>query len=662
MAQGALLLPRSVKPSGFARLNLAHPMARGIAAFLLPSGNGTFYDALTQRQGLRNANITLISTSEGRALHCNGSSGIVNVLGSIRNPLAVQNTAVSVIARLRLTAKSGNQGIAAQYGGTAGNNARGAFVGFNSSGNPFGGASTSGGVVGVTGTGDQSNIWVTLAACHTATTAQGQLWQNGVSKGTAINGVDNNVTTAATLIIGKQSDAYASSYTGDIAWVIAFNRIIRDDDAAFFFRTPFAVLQQERNYSFFSLPAAGGTVYNVTLSEAGSASDTISSVVIFPSTITESGSAADTVSNVAVLPSSISESGAGTDTVSNVVIFPSSISEIGSGADTVSNVAILSSAISENATAIDTISNIATLPSTIGESGSAVDTISSAAILPSTVAETGLATDVISASLVYNVAISEISAAADTISTLVVFVGNLAETGSSQDTVSNNAVLASTLLEVGAAIEVISNNAVLLSSISESGSATDVIGLALALNVSILEAGNASDIISAIATFLDSTRRFVLLLGLALQTLQAPVHRPTLVLGPRSYCSLAVESHGMPFFGTFPPVAQAQKQTISMDFGQFLPFGVGLTGTPTLALSVAFGADSSPSSRVTSGPIVGTVSTTLGGSGITNTAILFQVFGCLPGVDYIAEVTCSRTDGDVVEGSARLPCHAPGIQ
>jgi hypothetical protein len=115
----------------------------------------------------------------------------------------------------------------------------------------------------------------------------------------------------------------------------------------------------------------------------------------------------------------------------------------------------------------------------------------------------------------------------------------------------------------------------------------------------------------------------------------------------------------MPQFPTFPPVAPSQFQTCAFDFGDTLPNGVTLTGTPTINILHHIGIDPSPGSRIRSGPSVGTVPISQGGSGISNTAVIFQVGNCLNGVVYTIEVVCNRLDSDVAEGWAWLPCVGP---
>ncbi len=96
---------------------------------------------------------------------------------------------------------------------------------------------------------------------------------------------------------------------------------------------------------------------------------------------------------------------------------------------------------------------------------------------------------------------------------------------------------------------------------------------------------------------------------------------------------------------------------MAIDFGNFLPAGVTLTGTPTIALSVSYGTDAAPQSRLVGGPVVGTARD---GTGIANTAIVFQIGSCVAGTIYVIDAYCLRSDGDTAEASAHFQCLAPG--
>jgi hypothetical protein len=118
-------------------------------------------------------------------------------------------------------------------------------------------------------------------------------------------------------------------------------------------------------------------------------------------------------------------------------------------------------------------------------------------------------------------------------------------------------------------------------------------------------------------------------------------------------------AEGMPFIGELPFVAPDQVQTIALDFGRFLPAGVMLTGLPELNVSVKSGTDSSPASRISAGPTIGTAAQAIGGTGRAQTAVLFQVAGCVAGATYIVEAVCPRSDGDTAEGYVYLHCVQP---
>lgn len=111
--------------------------------------------------------------------------------------------------------------------------------------------------------------------------------------------------------------------------------------------------------------------------------------------------------------------------------------------------------------------------------------------------------------------------------------------------------------------------------------------------------------------------------------------------------------------GELPEVGPNQQQTMGLDFGSFLPEGVTLVGTPTLLMTTSFGTDDAAQSRVLVGPVIGLIPEDLNGTGIANTAVIFQVGNCLVGVRYVVDIYCPSSDGDVVEASAHFKCVRP---
>lgn len=111
-----------------------------------------------------------------------------------------------------------------------------------------------------------------------------------------------------------------------------------------------------------------------------------------------------------------------------------------------------------------------------------------------------------------------------------------------------------------------------------------------------------------------------------------------------------------------PVIVIIQKATITFDFGLWpLPDGVGFSGAPIVALTVHSGTDPDPQSRITSPPQIVTAGEDIGGTGIANRAIAFQI-GNIPGpVTYCAVASCALSDGDTDNptGWALIPAVQP---
>jgi hypothetical protein len=277
MPQAALNFPFARKPNLPARVDLAHPRAHGLAAFLIyPARNG-FYNAVTgevttNNRGTVNA-ATMKATGEGRALHMPGTN--ILQITKPRNPLGATPSAKggAVIARMRHLAHPSGNAFAAQYGNST--DGQGPYVGFNSSGNAVGGIWCSNGLAGGSDSTDWVNKWVTIGATTPVPTdnVDGLLFVNGVQRASGNNTHLNSTVAFNRLQIGGDGGSYEPAINVDIAWVAAFNRTLSDAEMAWWYRHPFAVLQQARNASFYSLPSAGGgastIVFRKTLSPVG---------------------------------------------------------------------------------------------------------------------------------------------------------------------------------------------------------------------------------------------------------------------------------------------------------------------------------------------------------------------------------------------------------
>ncbi len=204
-----------------------------------------------------------------------------------------------------------------------------------------------------------------------------------------------------------------------------------------------------------TVSSAGGTTYNVTVTETGAAADTDLAAAVFASSAAETGAAADTDSAAALYVSSTAEVATGSDTNSSSCIFRPSCSEAGGAVDTVTCAAVFGASIAEVLTAVDTVSNGSVYNLTVGEVGAAVDTNSVAATFVSSAAETGAASDSNSTHLTAAVSIGEVTAASETSTTTGSFGVSCSEAGGALDTVTVLATFAVSVLELLTAIDTV---------------------------------------------------------------------------------------------------------------------------------------------------------------------------------------------------------------
>lgn len=118
-----------------------------------------------------------------------------------------------------------------------------------------------------------------------------------------------------------------------------------------------------------------------------------------------------------------------------------------------------------------------------------------------------------------------------------------------------------------------------------------------------------------------------------------------------------------PYFDDLPDILIGQKQTLSFDFGRYLPSGVTLSGTPTVTITVSelppgATAPAVLDSEFTGIAQVGTVTVANGGSGVASTAVLRQMLPTVGlGIQYLLVIQANRSDGDI----AKSECHIRAV-
>ena len=266
--------------------------------------------------------------------------------------------------------------------------------------------------------------------------------------------------------------------------------------------------------------AAGGTTYVKSISETGSATDSLTEKAIAKISESESGSAADTPSfSQFLFPKSISEAGSASDSLSfTAFFFTKSIAETGSASDNPTfSQFVFTSTISETGNAADSVSYSQFLyPVGIIEAGSASDSPAEAAMASitesasasdtpiayalSVISEAGSATDSPSSTYQLNLSVVETGSATD--SPVSVAVASISESAAASDTTYSYAVVLVT--ENGSASD--DNEAYALATIIENASASDISNSLYQINASITESASADDsnYSSAIAEIFES--------------------------------------------------------------------------------------------------------------------------------------------------------------
>ena len=204
--------------------------------------------------------------------------------------------------------------------------------------------------------------------------------------------------------------------------------------------------------------SSGGTTYNDSLTESGSASDSLSVLATFANAMTESGSAADAFATAMTMVSSIIESGAASDALATAMTMLATLSEAGAATDAVTGSTAgttYNDTLTESGSAADALSTTATFPNSLAEAGASADSLAAGSVMSTTLAEAGAAADVVSAIATYANALAEAGSAGDAVSALATYLNAIVETGALADALTTNVHFVSLLTEAANAQDVV---------------------------------------------------------------------------------------------------------------------------------------------------------------------------------------------------------------
>lgn len=475
----ALIRP-PFRPTGLVRAAGQQAPASGLAAFYtFADTSDAWRDSVTGLKGTTNAGQTRVLTPYGPGLQYNGSARVVYT--NFQNPASVATEFLTVVACAKVTTLPGGNACVVTYGTTG--SGRAAICGFNSSGFAMCGAITSAGVIAVNDATNHLGEWVVIAGSGQGSQGAGFGWLNGKNLGSNFGG--SGTGTPTRINIGRDDTNYFSAFTGQVAWVAAFNRILSDAEHMAIVRDPYGFclgsLAQRR--IFFG--TAGGNVYNESVSESMTAAEVVSAIGTFPRTIAETVTPTDIYSQGAVINDSIAESASPADTISNVAVFPRTISE--------------SAPIAEVVNAQNNTFNVS-----IAESGSANNTQAATGIFPRTISESGSAVDTVAASAAFVANLSEIMSAANVQAALVVYPVSIAESAPITDVQSSAIPGGTDIIETMNITDVYSATVIYATSIAESMTATNTQAAALIMPAAIAETATPTDAYSAIGIFVRS--------------------------------------------------------------------------------------------------------------------------------------------------------------
>lgn len=252
--------------------------------------------------------------------------------------------------------------------------------------------------------------------------------------------------------------------------------------------------------TFFTLGAqqsVGGNVYNDTISDSATATDSLAVNLVISATISDSATATDSLSAQAVYRSTISDSATATDSMASAQIMGATISDSASATDTITAENVIYSSISDTANATDSLANSVTFNPSITDSASATDTIQDALITNATISDSASATDSFEEEATYNAAINDSASATDSIASQANYVDEISDSANATDIMTNGSVYIEEITDSAQATDNLQVSYTANASISDTASATDQIQANQVLNNSISDTASASDFLTA---------------------------------------------------------------------------------------------------------------------------------------------------------------------
>lgn len=458
-----MLLRRSQLTS----INNSHPAARNARWLAVPEGDN-LRDIITHQVGANTGtNVAALDQFLGATVNTDAAAS--RIVFANRPTNVYSNVTWAALTRVTTNTSS------TQYVCLDGTNGGSPVSGLRCNGTQFIFRLGSTSLVTLTPTGGCVNrtFFIAGSVCQGASGNKCSMVVLCIETGELLTGVGNfnsTFTGNGSLQIG---DATNGRWPGHIGFVFQSQNYLPLSALIAWAYNPYSIFDQSDDLLSWSSLVSGGNIYNVTMSESGTAADTVNSQLAAACNDNESGTAADTVSSLGVFGATVAESGTAASTQSSSGVLGAALSEAGSASDTYSGAVIFASVVADGLSAAELVSSLAIYPSSIVESAPITDTQSAPPVGGSTIAEAMNATDTYSAS--------------------VIFGGSVVEAASATNTQSLSAVLGGSIVEAGSAGDAYLAQAIFLSSFSDGLSAADHPACIAQFNAAIGDVLTATD-------------------------------------------------------------------------------------------------------------------------------------------------------------------------
>ena len=282
---------------------------------------------------------------------------------------------------------------------------------------------------------------------------------------------------------GKFSLGTGGTYTtfeDNVIWAMSMDgQFLSERQAKELLNNPWQLFKPRTLGIYFDSAVGGGTVHNVSITETLAAADAYAAQMVAAVGLTEAGSATDSSSTIATLIAALQETASASESATAQTTTQAQAVEAASAGDAIAASIATTAAAVEASSVTDSAACQLVAQTQITESASATDAASATAQFLAALIEAASASDASTTGPVTTAAITESASASDAVSAVATLIAQVFEAASAADSSTTTAQLLAFMLEPGVAAD------------SQSAATSAV------YNVGITEMANALDAIIA---------------------------------------------------------------------------------------------------------------------------------------------------------------------